>query len=964
MTNQEYQELYDKIVEVKNKYVDHILEIDGVHGVGVDVFGQAIVVSVDRLTMEGLLQIPTELDGYPVECKGDNPPTPYPPPGPSEADPMADPAPFDNLPQQVVYPKAYKWFDENYIRPLTSGNSIGKMYWAGSGTLSAIFWSNRLQKHVAHTCRHVLGGRGETFYRQDTNNSLDFNILPGGTPYTGPDFSDFETLVWRRRPNAYLSMYKSYYPDTPPEYQLDYGNPNGTSHINSIAPASGMAGAVITINTIGCGNRRGHSQVLFNGVPAKLKSWVSTYDYLTFSDWLTTIEAYVPDIPYGSIQVKLNVEGETVLGPSMNDGSDIIRDAIGQVEAIIPWQTDMQSDSTLINLDEGLTLKSEIPMKPAPDKFTSGKMSVNALTALGGVFPGRQYRMQGIYRGPYYEGMCVMKTGRTTGTTFGIVRMPSYDWQVSYSDVGWRALPNAVVRDTIECYAPRFINNEQPSDPEIEDSHPNWSADQITVPGYGNFNLITEFSAAGDSGSGVYTADYADYVAYCEQYGLYIEPRRPDLLPDPPAGLLMATLTFGNSWTGNGGGDKAYKYVDYHDLDINRLPMEIAGEKAMSTSSQVTAIIEVEWSASPHLKSVSTIEVTTLLGTIINLVPIGLVSSTALIDHDSINFTARWYLREIGTNAPLNLGASPGLSVGLVPAVPVGLGAYGPTHPIPVLVGMMVVLVPVIQLGSIAGPINVSADVTLTVDAYVDLTADIKSTSSGALGMQAWGVTDVLPTELVSHIEPFDNLSIDFTLMGYSRTLNVNAPIDTPVGLGMSVQVVELVQLGAAIPLNILPSSIGAQLIPSAVSLTALSTHATVTPAVRVNIELVVKLLPLFLSRPSRELEVQAVINNTTYDKTEVISFDIEDSLIPSEEFVLGSVISSKLTISLRTGDTIPSNATVSPYVRLKGPEGVTEWVALGKYYIDTRGNQNNVWTFTCFDKIILSQQTFVSSLT
>ena len=283
MTNEEYQDLYDKIVEVKNKYLAQILAIEGVHGVGVNVFDQAIVVSVDNLTTEVMLQIPTDLDGYPVECKGDNPPAHYPPPGPSETDPT-DPVPFDYLPQQVVYPSKYRWFDANYTRPLTSGNSIGKMYWAGSGSTSAIVWSNRLQKHVAHTCRHVLGGGGETFYRQDTNNSVDFEVLPGGTPYTGPDFSDFETLVWRRRPNAYLSMYKSYYPDTPPEYQLDYGNPNGTSHINSIAPASGVAGAVITINTIGCGNRRGHSQVLFNGVPAKLKSWVSTYDYLTFSD--------------------------------------------------------------------------------------------------------------------------------------------------------------------------------------------------------------------------------------------------------------------------------------------------------------------------------------------------------------------------------------------------------------------------------------------------------------------------------------------------------------------------------------------------------------------------------------------------------------------------------------------------------------------------------------------------------
>ncbi|TGE31469.1 hypothetical protein [Desulfosporosinus sp. Sb-LF] len=103
-------------------------------------------------------------------------------------------------------------------------------------------------------------------------------------------------------------------------------------------------------------------------------------------------------------------------------------------------------------------------------------------------------------------------------------------------------------------------------------------------------------------------------------------------------------------------------------------------------------------------------------------------------------------------------------------------------------------------------------------------------------------------------------------------------PINTPASVGMSIQFVALTQLRTAASI-VLPSSAGLQVTPAAVSLTLLSTQAATAPAAKTKIELIVKLLPLFLSRPDREFEVQAVINTTAYDKTMVISFDVEDSL-------------------------------------------------------------------------------------
>lgn len=118
-----------------------------------------------------------------------------------------------------------------------------------------------------------------------------------------------------------------------------------------------------------------------------------------------------------------------------------------------------------------------------------------------------------------------------------------------------------------------------------------------------------------------------------------------------------------------------------------------------------------------------------------------------------------------------------------------------------------------------------------------------------------------------------------------------------------------------------------------------------------------------YMVQSDRQFEIKAVVGLTAYDNTSVIEFDIEDSVIPSEEFTLGTVISSRLTISIRTADTIPTNAKVSPFVRLNGISGYTEWAPLGSYYIDSRTYQNNVWKFTCFDKLILSQQPYVSNL-
>lgn len=184
-------------------------------------------------------------------------------------------------------------------------------------------------------------------------------------------------------------------------------------------------------------------------------------------------------------------------------------------------------------------------------------------------------------------------------------------------------------------------------------------------------------------------------------------------------------------------------------------------------------------------------------------------------------------------------------------------------------------------------------------------------------------------------------------------TLSITSAVNVPAKSTVAVMSDAGVRAGSVV-------NVALEVNTPAKSTANVSSDASTGLSSKVNI---LKLIEIYLLMSSREFEIKAVVGGLTYDDTKVVEFDIEDSIIPSEDFTLGAVISSKLTLLLRTADTIPANASIAPYVRLNGVMGPTEWIALGMYSVDTRGFQNNVWAFTCYDKLILSQQTYVSAL-
>lgn len=133
-----------------------------------------------------------------------------------------------------------------------------------------------------------------------------------------------------------------------------------------------------------------------------------------------------------------------------------------------------------------------------------------------------------------------------------------------------------------------------------------------------------------------------------------------------------------------------------------------------------------------------------------------------------------------------------------------------------------------------------------------------------------------------------------------------------------------------------------------------------------------------YLSRyPFRNWHIKADINGVEYGRDKIIDFEIEESLVSGDEFEIGTAIVSKLVIRLRTNAEIPTNAKVVPYVALSADgitdisgiddylhDGMTDWVPLGEFYVDTREKINNTWEYTCYDKLMFANTPYVSSLT
>lgn len=136
------------------------------------------------------------------------------------------------------------------------------------------------------------------------------------------------------------------------------------------------------------------------------------------------------------------------------------------------------------------------------------------------------------------------------------------------------------------------------------------------------------------------------------------------------------------------------------------------------------------------------------------------------------------------------------------------------------------------------------------------------------------------------------------------------------------------------------------------------------------------------LRKRSRTWVIKVEIAGTEYGSSQIVDFEIENSLVSGDDFEIGTAIASKLTLTMRMPDQLPVNAKVIPYLGLSLSSmrwidaefpwedadfpwvgGTTEWLPMGEFYIDNREKTGPVWVYTCYDKLMFSNTPYISSL-
>lgn len=113
---------------------------------------------------------------------------------------------------------------------------------------------------------------------------------------------------------------------------------------------------------------------------------------------------------------------------------------------------------------------------------------------------------------------------------------------------------------------------------------------------------------------------------------------------------------------------------------------------------------------------------------------------------------------------------------------------------------------------------------------------------------------------------------------------------------------------------------------------------------------------------PNREFDVKAIVNDVEYGADSVVEFSIDEAIVEGDNFAIGSAIPTRLDINFKSADVFPINAEIKPFIRLKGDTD-SEWLPMGVFYVDSRKFENDVWKFTCYDKLIQANQPWQTSL-
>ena len=117
----------------------------------------------------------------------------------------------------------------------------------------------------------------------------------------------------------------------------------------------------------------------------------------------------------------------------------------------------------------------------------------------------------------------------------------------------------------------------------------------------------------------------------------------------------------------------------------------------------------------------------------------------------------------------------------------------------------------------------------------------------------------------------------------------------------------------------------------------------------------------------NRKIDAKALVSDgetfIEFGMDSIVDFEIDSGITEGEDFSIGNVIASKLTLQLYTDKDIEKNAIIKPYIRFGKDEDYTEWLQLGRFRVDSREKQGKVWKFICFDELLKTQQLYKTNL-
>lgn len=113
------------------------------------------------------------------------------------------------------------------------------------------------------------------------------------------------------------------------------------------------------------------------------------------------------------------------------------------------------------------------------------------------------------------------------------------------------------------------------------------------------------------------------------------------------------------------------------------------------------------------------------------------------------------------------------------------------------------------------------------------------------------------------------------------------------------------------------------------------------------------------LADPRHIKEVRLNVAGTDYFEEHLVSLSTTASLFSDGTLSAGGAVAREIDVSLFQQSDIPRMATLIPYIRLRLGDEVSEWLAKGVFYVDSRetDHASGVTTLHGFDDMLKAEQ-------